>query len=227
MRRLSNVYMAMVLTLGAVLAGATVASAGDYECRGTLGAVTIVGNLLVPDDAACTLDGTNVQGTIVVKSRATLRATGVTATGGVQSQGPRDVIVRDSTLGNSVSVSKSEPGGIVEFTNTQITGDMQFEDNRGAVSLSGNEISGSIQANKNVGGLEITDNRIDNGLQCQDNNPPPTGSDNTAKQAQGQCQFLIVQTGTAGVAAGSLGPLAAAAALIITAVGYLIHRLRR
>ncbi len=227
MHRLFNVYMAMILALLAVLAGATAAHAGDYECRGTLGAVTIVGNLLVPDDSTCTLDGTYVQGTIVVKSRATLEATGVTATGGIQSQGSRDVIVRNSTLGNSVSVVKSEPGGTVELSGSSITGDVQLEDNRGAVTINSNEISGSVQANKNVGGLEITDNRIDNGLQCQDNNPPPTGSDNTAKQAQGQCQFLIVQTGTAGVAAGSLGPLAAAAALIITAVGYLIHRLRR
>ncbi len=225
MHRLTNVYMAMVLALGAVLIGATAARAGDYECRSTLGAVTIVGNLLVPDDATCTLDGTNVQGTIVVKSRASLTATGVTATGGVQSQGPRDVIVNESTLGNSVSVSKSEPGGTVKFAATKITGDMQFEDNRGAMSLDGNEISGSIQANKNVGGLDITGNRIDNGLQCQDNNPAPTGSDNTAKQAQGQCQSLI-GPGTAGLSAGSLGAFATAAALIIAVAGFATHRLR-
>ncbi len=185
-----NIYMAMILALSVAFAGSGAARAGDYECRGTLGAVTIVGNLIVPDDSTCILNGTYVQGTIVVKSRATLQATGVTATGGLQSQGSRDVIVRDSTLGNSFSVVKSEPGGTIELTNSSVTGDVQLEDNRGYVAINGNEISGSVQANKNVGGLEITGNRIGNGLQCQDNYPPPTGGGNIAKQKQGQCQFL-------------------------------------
>ncbi len=190
MHRLFNVYMAMILALSALFAGSTAAHAEDYECRGTLGAVTIVGNLLVPDDATCILEGTYVQGSIVVKSRATLQATGITVTGGIQGEGPRNVVVRSSTIGNSVSVRKSEPGGTVELSNSSITGDVQLEDNRGAVTINGNEISGSVQANKNTGGLEITGNRIGNGLQCQDNNPPPTGGGNIAKQKQGQCQFL-------------------------------------
>jgi len=166
------------------------AHAEDYECRGTVGAVTIVGNLLVPDDATCTLNGTQVQGSIVVKSRATLLATGITVTGGIQGEGPRNVVVRESTIGNSVSVRKAEPGGTVELTTSSITGDVQLEDNRGSITISGNEITGSVQANKNTGGLEITGNRIGNGLQCQDNTPPPTGGGNVAKQKQGQCLNL-------------------------------------
>ncbi len=190
MHRLFSIYMAMILALSALAFGSPSAQAGDYECRGGLGAVTIVGNLIVSDDSTCDLEGTYVQGTSVVKSRATLQATGVTATGGLQSQGSRNVIVRDSTLGNSFSVVRSERGGTVELTNSSVTGDVQLEDNRGYVAINGNEISGSVQANKNVGGIEITGNRIGNGLQCQDNYPPPTGGGNIAKQKQGQCQFL-------------------------------------
>jgi len=190
MKQFGRFIMALMIAMGALGMGGGVAHAEDYECRGTLGAVTIVGNLLVPDDATCTLNGTYVQGGIVVKSRASLYATGVTVTGGIQGEGPRNVVVRESTIGNSVSIRKAEPGGTVELSTSQITGDVQLEDNRGAVTINGNELSGSIQANKNTGGLEISGNRIGNGLQCQDNNPPPTGGGNIAKQKQGQCMFL-------------------------------------
>ncbi|CAA9281149.1 MAG: Cytochrome C553 (soluble cytochrome f) [uncultured Chloroflexia bacterium] len=190
MKQFGRFIMALMIAMGALGMGGGVAHAEDYECRGTLGAVTIVGNLLVPDDATCTLNGTYVQGSIVVKSRATLEATEVTVTGGIQGEGPRNVVVRRSTIGNSVSIRKAEPGGTVELSGSQITGDVQLEDNRGSITINGNELSGSIQANKNTGGLEISGNQIGNGLQCQDNNPPPTGGGNIAKQKQGQCMFL-------------------------------------
>jgi hypothetical protein len=188
--------MAVVLAAGGLLANASVARAGDFECRGTLGAVTIVGNLLVPDDSSCVLTGTFVQGNVVVKSRANLEASAVEITGGLQGESPARVVVRDSQLGNSISLRKAEDvnnqfaGGQIRITGTQVTGDVQLEENRVPITLDNNDIVGSIQANKNIGGLEITGNRIGNGLQCQDNSPPPVGGGNVAKQKQGQCQFL-------------------------------------
>ncbi|MDP9428930.1 MAG: hypothetical protein M3Q47_08680 [Actinomycetota bacterium] len=179
--------MALATTVG--LAGPALAE--DYECRGTVAAVTLVGNVIVPDDAVCTLNGTHVQGNIVVKSRSTLNATDVTATGGLQGESPSTVVVRGSAFGNSISLRKAELGnGQIEISSTQVTGDVQFEENRNPIRLENNDITGSVQANKNTGGLEITGNRIGNGLQCQDNRPAPLGGDNIAKQKQGQCQFL-------------------------------------
>ncbi len=175
-----------------LVVGAPAAHAEDYECRGTLGAVTIVGSLLVPDDAACTLNGTQVQGGIVVKSRATLYATGVEATGGIQAQSPREIVVTGSSLGNSVSVTSGgpiagEPADALRMSGTYINGDVQVQSNISTVILSDNTIVGSVQASKNTGGIDITSNSIGNGLQCQDNIPAPTGGDNIAKQKQGQC----------------------------------------
>lgn len=171
------------------------ALAEDFECRETLGAVTIIGNLLVPDDATCVLNGTYVQGNVVVKSRANLSATGVTVTGGLQGESPASVVIRPSQFGNGISVRKAEDvnnptAGLIEISGTTVTGDIQLEENREPVSLRNNDIVGSIQANKNTGGLEITGNQIGNGLQCQANNPPPTGGGNVAKQKQAQCRFL-------------------------------------
>lgn len=196
MRRFLALFMAVMLAAGGLLANASAARAGDFECRGVLGPVTIVGNLIVPDDSSCVLNGTVVQGNVVVKSRANLEANAVNVTGGLQGESPARVVVRDSQFGNSISLRKAEDvnnqfaGGQIRITGTQVTGDVQLEENRVPITLENNDIVGSIQANKNTGGLEITGNRIGNGLQCQDNNPPPVGGGNVAKQKQGQCQFL-------------------------------------
>ncbi len=186
---------ALIVVLVGLLSAAPAAQAEDYECRGTLGPVTIVGALIVPDDATCVLSGTQVQGSIVVKSRADLDATNVTVTGGLQGESPASVIVRDSRFGNSISLSKAEDvnnpsAGKIDISGTYVNGDIQLQDNREPISLHSNEIVGSVQANNNTGGLEITGNQIGNGLQCQGNNPPPVGGGNVAKQKQGQCLYL-------------------------------------
>lgn len=126
-------------------------------------------------------------GSIVVKSRATLVATGIETDGSIQGESPARVDVRDSQLDNSIQLRK---GGPVFLAATTITGDVALEENLGQVELAGNDIVGSVQANKNTGGLVITSNVIGNGLQCQDNFPPPTGGGNVAKQKQGQCLNL-------------------------------------
>lgn len=184
-----------MLTVAGGIAAATPAHAEDFECRGNIGAVTIVGSVIVPDDATCVLTGTNVQGGLVVKSRSTLQATGVTVTGGLQGESPSTVIVRSSELGNGPSISKAElRNGHLELSGNRVTGDVQLAENRNPIRLENNDIVGSVQANKNTGGLEITGNRIGNGLQCQDNRPATAGGGNIAKQKQkqkqGQCQFL-------------------------------------
>ncbi len=191
MRTISRLAAVSAMAVATTVGVATPALAEDYECRGTVDAVTLVGNVIVPDDAVCTLNDTYVQGSIVVKSRSTLNATGVTVTGGLQGESPSTVVIRGSEFGNGISIRKAELGnGQIEISGTTVTGDVQFEENRNPVRLEDNDIVGSVQANKNTGGLEITGNRIGNGLQCQDNRPAPVGGGNIAKQKQGQCQFL-------------------------------------
>ncbi len=195
MKSRATLGIAMIAAVMAMLIGAPTALAGDDECRGSLGAVTVAGNLIVPDDATCALEGTQVEGSIVVKSRATLVATNVTATGGVQGESPASVVIGDSRFGNGVSVRKAEDvtnpdAGRIDIRRTSVNGDIQLEGNREPITLRANEIVGSVQANTNTAGLELTGDRIGNGLQCQDNNPAPTGGGNIAKQKQGQCVNL-------------------------------------
>ncbi len=185
------------VSLGAAALAPSAALAGDFECRGDVGAVTVVGNLIVPDDTTCNLSGTRVEGSLVAKSRSILNASGVNVTGGLQGEAPAKVSVASSSFGNGVSVRKSEDvnhavatGGVIDFTGNTITGDLALEDNREPINLDSNEIVGSIQASKNVGGVDISLNQIGNGLQCQDNTPAQTGGGNVAKQKQGQSLYL-------------------------------------
>jgi len=69
------------------------AQAGERTCRGTIGSTT-VDDLLVPQGATCTLDGTTVKGTITVKGDATLRAAHVRVVGNVQSENAKRVVLR-------------------------------------------------------------------------------------------------------------------------------------
>ncbi len=152
--------------------------------------MTVTGNLIVPDDATCILIGTEVQGSIVVKSRANLHANNINVTGGVSGQSAAIVEICDSYIGNGISLSKGEDlglGGYIDIHRSQVTGSIQLQDNCYPVTIDDNEVTGSIEASKQTGGLEISRNLLGGGLQCQDNNPLPTGSDNVAKQFQGQC----------------------------------------
>ncbi len=190
LRRLSAL---VALTVTGSLAAAPAAFAEDVECRGTL-PPQVVGNVIVPDDAVCSLSGNVIEGSITVKSRATLDATGIESTGGVHAESPLNVLLRNSRVGNNVSIRKAgEPtfrrpaDSRVEITGNSITGDVALQESESTINVSGNTTGGSIAVEKNRGPVDISANMIGNQLQCQDNSPPPTGSGNSARQYSGQC----------------------------------------
>jgi hypothetical protein len=60
----------------------TVAAPHNEECRGAIGAQRFE-NLIVPDGANCTLNGTRVDGNILVVTAATLTANDVVVGGNI------------------------------------------------------------------------------------------------------------------------------------------------
>ena len=143
------------------------AQAGERTCRGTIGSTT-VDDLLVPQGATCTLDGTTVKGTITVKGDATLRAAHVRVVGNVQSENAKRVVLRGSSVGGSV---QHVQGGSAKINNNRVNGDVQMFSNNGEIT--------------------ITRNRIDGNLQCNSNNPAPTGGNNTVGgNKEDQCRSL-------------------------------------
>jgi len=190
-RRLSTIA---VLTVTGTLAAAPAAFAGDLECRGTMTGVAITGNVIVPDDATCTLEDTTIDGSITVKSRATLDAHGIVTTGGIQASSPLNVLVYNSTLGNNVSIAKAgEPvrrdpaDSHINLSGNRVAGDIALQDNESTVAVEHNRTDGSIAVSGNRGPVDISRNFIGNQLSCQDNSPPPTGFGNSARQYGGQC----------------------------------------
>jgi hypothetical protein len=181
-------FFAMAVLALAVFAPA--AQAEERVCRGTIGPTT-VDNLLVPQGATCTLNGTRVEGTVKLERNATLTASGIRVKGNVQSEGFKSILLRQgSVVVGSVQLENGLRGGSGRVLNTRINGDMQFFSNEARMIARGNTIHANFQANQNSGGLVIENNRIAENLQCQSNNPPPTGGNNTAGDKEGQCARL-------------------------------------
>ena len=189
--RTSKRMMSAAVLVMSLLLWAPVALADDTVCQGVLGQETVV-NLIVPDGSTCTLNGTIVEGNIHVGRGATLKAKGVDVDGNIQAEGARSVNVVvlygvRSFVGGNIQIKQ---GGTALIDRVDIREDLQFEENRGKVSATKNEIGGNLQAYKNTGGVSIVKNHIAENLQCFDNNPPPTGSGNTAGDKDGQCEGL-------------------------------------
>ena len=151
------------------------ASAEEFDCVGTVGAVA-VDNLRVPDDATCRLNRTRVKGTIKVESNATLIARRIVVIGNVQAENANKVrVLKRSRVGGSVQVKQ---GGAAAVTDSEVDGDVQFDQNWGRLTVARSEVGGSVQIVENYGGAVVRRNVIDGNLQCKQNAPAPTGGGN-------------------------------------------------
>ncbi len=176
--------IAVVLALGSA---SFAAQAEETVCRGSIGARSL-DNIVVPDNAVCTLDRTRANGTVKVGRGASLQANGVRINGNLQAEGALQVTVgAGSSFGGSVQIKQ---GGGASISGTRIKGDLQFDENVLPLSASDNTIGGNLQAVKNFGGLSINRNVIDSALQCKENSPAPTGSGNSASSKEDQCAAL-------------------------------------
>jgi len=162
-------------------------SDGDDLCLGTMDETT-VDAVVVPEGKTCTLIGTRVQGDVAVKPGATLTAEGIQVEGNVQAQGHASIaLLANSVVDGDVHIQQ---GGTTDVEDARIEGNLQVQQNTGAVHLVRNVVDGQVQANQNTGGLVIANNRISKELQCSDNNPAPTGGDNSADDKKKQCEDL-------------------------------------
>ena len=173
-----------------LLATATGARA-DEVCAGSLGAVTVDDNLVVPDGATCDLDGTVVKGNILIEPNATLRASMITVEGNIQTDdgGAAEVTVVDSLVDGDVQVFDSVAAST---SGTRVGGNVQYEGNDGDLAVLSSEVDGDVQVFDNDGGTKvIRANIIGGNLQCEGNDPIPHGGDNSVGgDAEGQCSDL-------------------------------------
>lgn len=171
----------------AAMLAAVPALAEERICTGTIGAIQL-DNVRVPDGRSCTLQGTILNGNIVVGRGATLVATGVRMNGNVRAEGHRLVRLDGGTdVGGSVQLTQ---GGRAQISGIAVDSDIQLDANLGALALAANRVGGNVQVVGNSGGVTLNRNRISGALQCKENSPAPTGSGNVAGDKERQCARL-------------------------------------
>jgi hypothetical protein len=194
MRR--GLLITLPVALGAIAVAAP-AQADDRRCTGTIRAVHVDGNIIVPRGAHCTLRGTRVDDNVFVRRGAVLEAFGVRIGGNIQADNHRRVLVAPRTV-NDIVV-RSRIGGDIQLFDgvrgtvrrTVIGGNLQVKQNSGFQAAVRNIIDADLQAFSNEGGFRIRANRIDGNLQCKSNQPPPVGGNNQVEgNKEDQCRRL-------------------------------------
>ncbi len=124
------------LVLGALVLPASPAMADDRVCRGTIGSVSIGDNVVVPRGADCVLNGTKVDGNVIVKGGASvLIKNGARIDGNVQAENSAPVKVRGSKVFGDV---QADDGRRVVVRGTVVDGNIQLTDNSRAMTVIGN-----------------------------------------------------------------------------------------
>lgn len=157
------------LVVGSLLAVTAPSQAAlTTSCVGEAGAVTVPGNLVVPKDKSCTLDGTVIQGNVTVRSGADLvigsgtiegnlvaqadafvDAESTSIGGNVVSRGSYGVFLTESSVsGNYNSPANAVRGGFLLADQSQLDG--RVTDRSGSVLLVSSTIAKNVLTDGNV-----------------------------------------------------------------------------
>ena len=166
----------------ALVAGLTVglgapAQADDRRCAGTIGAVSIDGDVVVPQGATCNLIGTRVDGNVKVYRNAQLVAKGARVGGNIEAENHRNVQVVPRW--NNGTATRSVVGGSI-----------QLKQGGGGRIISA-RVGSDVQLFSNNARFEVRHNVIDGNLQCKSNTPSPVGGNNVVQgNKEDQCRRL-------------------------------------
>jgi hypothetical protein len=173
MKRALAALATLPIVGASLLLGAAPAQADDTTCNGTIGAVSLDGNVIVPEGAICKLVGTRVDGNVHVESGATLKAKGVHIGGNVQAEHHERVVVKALTGGRS-----------------HVDGSIQLKQGGGG-KVAKTDVGSDIQLFTNSGLFVVKNNHVEGNLQCKSNNPKPTGGNNVVQgNKEDQCRDL-------------------------------------
>jgi hypothetical protein len=160
----------------------------DYiVCTGSIGAQQYT-NLIVPDDANCSLIGTQVTGNITVGVGATVHASALQVNGHFQAQGAAVVTIKNnSSIGGNLRIDQS---GSATVDQVAITGDLHLVANLRSLSATRNQVGRNLQIVGNAAGVVVRNNTIVGALQCQNNQLLPQADANQAATLANQCAAL-------------------------------------
>jgi hypothetical protein len=180
-----NTLLTIVLISAVGLSGAAVA---DVRCARTIGAVDIDDTIIVT--GACVLNGTRVDGNVLLNGRGSLTVRDAEINGSIQADSGEFVRVLRSDVVGNIQLEGLH-GQESSVARTQIGGSLQLKANTVRLVNQYNTINADLQAFGNTGGVIIRYNTIDGNLQCKSNVPRPTGGFNTvAGTKEDQCARL-------------------------------------
>ena len=134
-------------------------------CNGTIGAIT-VDEVRVPSGASCILDGTRVQGNVLVARDGSVSANGARIIGNIQAEDARRVATANgTTVGGSVQVKRR---AVADVQNTTITGSLQIEEAGASLTANNVRIGGNLQVIK-AGAATIGATFVNGDLQLEEN----------------------------------------------------------
>lgn len=168
----------------------------------------VEGNVFVRADARLAARGARIDGNIQAEDAlAVLTSAGTFVGGDLQAKRRAHVRVVDTTIDGNLQVE--EGGASLEVLTTRVDGDLQhkkagsalvtdavvlgnlqLEKNHGPLETRVTRVRGNLQVFENRGGVTLVGNRVEQSLQCDENEPAPTGGDNTAGEKEGQCAGL-------------------------------------
>jgi hypothetical protein len=148
------------------------------ECTTEQTGATIEGDLIVPDDAACTITGSTVGGDVKVGRNAFFQATastiagdvkgrksltifidtGTTVGGEVDASSPFQAFVFNATIGDDIDVSGA--GDVVNICGNQVQGDVEVSSSSRDI-LVGDPLTQDCAGNTVGGDIEVEHNNVD------------------------------------------------------------------
>jgi hypothetical protein len=160
---------ALALTCSAAMA--------DVRLTGTVGARTIDDNVIIPQNSACTLNGTIIKGNVWVASGARLVANGARIIGNVQSYGGRLIHLREQTYVNG-DVQGERTYSVIVNSGTGVGGNVQIKEATAPTDVDAllvytSSVDGDVQAEKSYGRLRVIQSTVRGNLQFVENRSGP------------------------------------------------------
>jgi hypothetical protein len=195
-----------------VSSSVVVNATGDYIC--TQSVTGTFENIIVPDDASCTVTNARISGNVLAKERSQLALVGSQTQGSVDGAQPNLFHVRGGRVFGSIQVQSGTARGhgvsimnvVLPLGNVTVekmnTGSITVLGNRlldGSLKVAENTTSSALDVSANViikNGLEVIDSRGADvkrlpatswAANCKDNALLFVGSSNSASEFEGQC----------------------------------------
>jgi hypothetical protein len=157
----------------AALGLAAPAAHADETCTGTIGAVPVVGNVIVPPGASCELLGTTITGNVIVNQDSQLLTENANVAGNIQGEGALRIRIYN-TLVTNIQLEKVTLRIIIGSDRTckadpLVLGNIQLTENSAAIGICKMSVSEDVQLDKNTGVIGVFDNTVGENLRVADN----------------------------------------------------------